>query len=127
MQITINEYQMRINSNKTKILVFTRKPTFNTNINLGNHVIVQVSSFKCLCNLITADERSSQEIKQRTGQAESFYQEKEDSRKINKEIKKTFVKTFIWSVALYCCETWVMNEMEKKSLEAFEMWCWRQM
>jgi len=73
MQITINEYQMRINSNKTKILVYAREPTFNTNIHLGNHLITQVSSFKYLGSLITADGRSSQEIKQRIGQTKKAF------------------------------------------------------
>ena len=31
------------------------------------------------------------------------------------------------SVATYGCETWVINDTEKKKLEAFEMWCWRRM
>lgn len=45
MQMTIIEYQTRINSSKTKKLVCAREPTFNTNIYLGNHLTVQASSF----------------------------------------------------------------------------------
>lgn len=55
MQMTINEYQIRINSSKTKIVFYAREPTFNTNIHLGNHLIAQVSSFKYLGSLITAN------------------------------------------------------------------------
>ncbi|XP_050431417.1 uncharacterized protein LOC126839986 [Adelges cooleyi] len=103
MQIIINKYQMRINS---------------------------VSSFKYLGSLITSDGKSSQEIKQRIGQAKAAFIKKKKilvSQKISREIKKTFLRTFVWSVALYGCETWVINEKEKRSLEAFEMWCWRRM
>jgi len=65
-----------------------------------------------LGSLITADGRSSQEIKQRIEQAKKAFIEKKRIsalRKINRGIKKTFLKTFVWSVALYGCETWVMN------------------
>ncbi|KAF0767756.1 Reverse transcriptase domain-containing protein [Aphis craccivora] len=41
--------------------------------------------------------------------------------------KKRLIKTYVWSVATYGCETWVINNTEKKKLEAFEMCCWRRM
>lgn len=40
----------------------------------------------------------------------------------NQTKKKIFVKTFVHSVA-YGCETWVMNETDKRFLKAFEIWC----
>ncbi|KAL4083941.1 hypothetical protein QTP88_029258 [Uroleucon formosanum] len=49
------------------------------------------------------------------------------------EIKETFTRdqigviVYVWSVALYGCETWVLNKAEQKFLESFEMWCWRRM
>jgi hypothetical protein len=79
-----------------------------------------------LRSLITSDGRSSQEIKQRIGQAKTAFIKKKKilfSKKISRKTKKTFLKTFIWSVALYGCKTWVINKKEKRSLEAFEMWC----
>ncbi|VVC36881.1 Reverse transcriptase domain [Cinara cedri] len=130
MQIIINKYQMRINSSKTKILVCAREPTINANIYLENQLISQVSSFKYLESLITSDGRSSQAIKQRIGQAKTTFIKKKKilvSKKISRAIKKNFLKTFVWSVTLYGCETWVINEKEKKFPEAFEMWCWKRM
>lgn len=29
----------------------------------------------------------------------------------------------MWSVTLYGCETWVINEVEKKSRVAYKIWC----
>lgn len=61
-------------------------------------LIAQVSSFKYLGNLITADGRSSQEIKYRIGQAKTAFKKKKRilaSKKINRKIKKTFLKTFV--------------------------------
>lgn len=89
-----------------------------------------VSSFKYLGNLITSARRSSPETKQRIGQAKTAFINKNTilvSKKIRRAIKKSFLKTFVWSVAFYGCGTWVINETEKWSLEAFEMWDCRRM
>lgn len=42
-------------------------------------------------------------------------------------MRKQLVKTLVWSVALYGCETWTIKKSDKKKLEAFEMWCCRRM
>ncbi|XP_073956518.1 uncharacterized protein [Choristoneura fumiferana] len=34
---------------------------------------------------------------------------------------------YIWSIALYGCETWTLTQNDRARLEAFEMWCWRRM
>lgn len=117
MQIIINKYKMHTNSSKTNILVCAREPTINANIYLENQLISQISSFKYLRSLITSDGRSSQEIKQRIGQAKTAFIKKKKilvSKKINRATKNTFLKKIVWSVALYGCETWVINEKEKK-------------
>src|SRR6218665_3392429 len=41
--------------------------------------------------------------------------------------KKRMIKTLIWSVTLYCAETWTMRQVDIARLEAFEMWIWRRM
>ena len=40
---------------------------------------------------------------------------------------KKIVKTLVWPVALYGCETWTLRDAECKRLDAFEMWVWRRM
>ena len=42
-------------------------------------------------------------------------------------IRKSFLKAFVWSVALYGSETWTIGAAEKRRIEAFEMWCYRRM
>ena len=37
------------------------------------------------------------------------------------------VKTLVWPVELYGCETWTMRKEEIRRLNAFEMWVWRRM
>jgi len=36
------------------------------------------------------------------------------------------VKCYIWSIALYGAETWMVRAVDKKKLESFETWCWRR-
>ncbi|KAL4132882.1 hypothetical protein QTP88_009959 [Uroleucon formosanum] len=101
--------EMKINSTKTKILV-------EEMVYLGSK--------------ITSDGKSVHEIKQRIALAKIAFSKKHKlltSKNIHLNIKKRLIKTYVWSVATYGCETWVINDTEKKQLEAFEMWCWRRM
>jgi len=43
------------------------------------------------------------------------------------ELRKKVVKCYIWSIALYGNETWMLRAVDQKHLEIFEMWCWRRM
>ena len=43
------------------------------------------------------------------------------------KLKKKLVKCYIWSIALYGAETWMLRAVDQKQLESFEMWCWRRM
>ena len=44
-----------------------------------------------------------------------------------KGIRKRLVKSLVWSVLLYGCETWTLRKEDVKRLEAFEMWVWCRM
>ena len=46
---------------------------------------------------------------------------------IRVDLRKRLVKTLVWPVALYGCETWTMRKEEINRLNAFEMWVWRRM
>lgn len=37
------------------------------------------------------------------------------------------LKTYVWSVLLYGCETWCISDSDRNKLDAFEMWCYRRM
>src|SRR6476619_7715578 len=49
------------------------------------------------------------------------------TRSIRVDLRKRLVKTLVWRVVLYGCETWTMRKEEIKRLNAFEMWVWRRM
>jgi hypothetical protein len=48
-------------------------------------------------------------------------------KRIDFNIKKNLLKTYIWSIMLYGCETWTIAREEMRKIEAFEMWCYRRM
>src|SRR6476619_7148994 len=49
------------------------------------------------------------------------------TRSIRVDLRKRLVKTLVWPVVLYGCETWAMRKEEINRLNAFEMWVWRRM
>ena len=46
---------------------------------------------------------------------------------LKKDLEKRMVKTLVWPVTLYGCETWTMKKEVVDKLNAFEMWVWRRM
>ena len=42
---------------------------------------------------------------------------------MSKEFKKKIVKTAVWPVALYDCETWTLRDAECKRLDAVKCGC----
>ena len=47
--------------------------------------------------------------------------------KLNIELRKRLVRCYVWSIALYGSETWMVRKLEQKYLESFEMWYRRRM
>jgi len=57
----------------------------------------------------------------------AFNNSKELSTKgLKRDLKKRTVRTLVWSVVLYGCETWTMKREVVDKLNAFEMWVWRR-
>ena len=102
-------------------------PPINTMI--GNKPVGEVSQFKYLGSIITQEGNCSMEIKSRIAQGKVAFERERRTLigKLRMELKKSFVKSFIWSVALYGSETWTIKAADKKHLEAFEMWMWRRL
>ena len=42
-------------------------------------------------------------------------------------IKVHLVKTMIFPVVLYGCESWTIKKAERQRIDAFELWCWRRL
>ena len=47
------------------------------------------------------------------------------TRTLDLKLRKKLVKCYIWSIALYGAEAWMLRA-DQKHLESFETWCWRR-
>ena len=41
--------------------------------------------------------------------------------------KVHLVKTMVFPVLMYGCESWTIKKAEGQSIDAFELWCWRRL
>uniref|UniRef100_A0A8D8YBX5 Craniofacial development protein 2 n=1 Tax=Cacopsylla melanoneura TaxID=428564 RepID=A0A8D8YBX5_9HEMI len=129
MNEVLAEYKMKMNMNKTEILVSTREAE-PVNIRVNGCELKQSKSFQYLGSKITENAKNIVDIKHRIAQAKAAFMKKYTlfcSNNINIQLRKQLIKTLVWSIALYGSETWVIGGAEKKKIEAFEMWCWRRM
>ena len=49
------------------------------------------------------------------------------SRDITLPTKVHIVKTMVFSVVMYGCESWTMKKSKCRRIDAFELWCWRRL
>jgi len=88
-----NEYNMKINKVKTKVLVCSANEGTQTQIALDGNTLEQVNEYKYLRSTITKDGRSTREIISRINQAKCAFQSKKNmfiSRSIDIKVRKTY-------------------------------------
>ena len=49
------------------------------------------------------------------------------SRDITWPTKVHLVKSMIFPVVMYGCESWTLKNAERRRIDAFELWCWRRL
>ena len=49
------------------------------------------------------------------------------SRDITLPAKVHLVKSMVFPVVMYGCESWTVKEAEHRRIDAFELWCWRRL
>ena len=49
------------------------------------------------------------------------------SRDITLATKVHLVKTMVFPVDMYGCESWTIKKAERRRIDAFELWCWRRL
>ena len=73
---------------------------------------------------ITADDEYSHEIKRKVmTNLDSIL----TSRDITLSTKVRLVKAMVFSLVMYGCESWTIKKAERRSIDAFELWCWRRL
>ena len=46
---------------------------------------------------------------------------------ISLQLKKSLMKSLVWSIALYGSESWTLKKADEKIISAFELWAWRRL
>jgi len=126
---TSKRYGMKINVKKTKTMIVSKSGGGVVNVLVDGQKVEQVHQFKYLGSIIEEEGRCLVDVKARIGMAKNAFNNRKEllCRRMSKELKKKIVKTLVWPVALYGCETWTLRDAECKRLDAFEMWVWRRM
>lgn len=121
---------MKINIDKTKVMVISKTPVARVNLFVYGKPVEQVSKFKYLGCWITDDLNPDTEIICRIEQARKTFL---NMRKLltNKSLSLTlryrFVKGYVYAVLLYGTETWTLKANTLNRLEAFETWVFRRL
>ena len=83
---------------------------------MGNELLEQVRS----------QEMAKVEVGSRSTQEKSAFnkmKEMETSKSNSAEIRKRFLKAYIWSLALYGCAIYTLGTEEERKMKSFEIWC----
>ena len=89
-----------------------------------------VSDFIFLGSKITADGDCSHEIKGCLFLGSKVMTNLDSilkSRDITLPTKVHLVKTMVFPVVMYRCESWTVKKAEHRRIDAFELWCWRRL
>ena len=89
-----------------------------------------VTGFIFLGSKITADGECSHEIKRRLligGKAMTNLDSILKSRDITLPSKVRLIRTMVFPVVRYGCESWTIKKAESQRIDAFELWCWRRL
>ena len=89
-----------------------------------------VTDFIFLGSRVTADDDCSHEIKRRLLLGRKVMTNLDSilkSRDITLPTKVCLVKSMVFPVVMYGCESWTINEAEHQRIDAFNLWCWRRL
>ena len=117
----VKSYGMKINSQKTKTLKFGSKPGIDNMIFDG----VALELLKDLGSYLSENGYTKKDTRVRIGIAKNVFTHLKPI--FTGGLRQTTKKKLVWSVATYAAETWAINKVDKKRLEAIEMRVWRKM
>ena len=101
-----------------------------TSWEIDGETMVTVADFILLGSKITADCDHSHEIKRRLLLGRKVMTNLDSilkSRDITLPAKVSLVKTMVFPVVMYGCESWAIKKAERQRIDAFELWCWRRL
>ena len=117
---------LKLNIQKTKIMA--SGPI--TSWQIDGETVRTVTAFILGGSKITADCDCSHEIKRRFLLGRKVMTNLDSilkSRDITLPTKVRLVKAMVFPVVMYGCESWAIEKAEHRSIDAFELWCWRRL
>ena len=114
------------NIKKTKVMTTEDWEKFE----IDGEEIQVVTSFCFLGSMIEREGRCEAEVRRRIALGKSAMQGMGKiwrDRHVSLETKTGLVKTMIFPIVLYGCETWTTTKELEKKIDACEMWIWRRM
>lgn len=121
---------LRINTDKTKVMVISRTPALQADISVNGKSIQHVNKFKYLGSWIEESLDPDAEVRSRIEQARTTFLNMRNlltNQQLKLGLRYRFVKCYVYSVLLYGVETWTLKANTLNRLEAFEMWVFRRM
>jgi len=116
---------LKLNIQKTKIMA--SGPI--TSWQIDGETVETVNDFIFLGSKITADNDCSHEIKRRLLLGRKVITHLDSilkSRDISFLSQVQLFKAMVSPVIMYRCENWTMKKAERRSIDVFELWCWRR-
>ena len=102
----------------------------NTSWQIDGETVETVADFILGGSKITADGDCSHEIKRRLLLGRKVMTNLHSmlkSRDMSLSTKVRLVKAMVFLVVMYGCESWTIKKAERQRIDAFEVWCWRQL
>ena len=120
------EVGLKLNIQKTKIIA----SGLITSWQIDGETMKRVTDFIFLGSKITAVSDCSHEIKRHLllgRKAMTNLDSILKSRVITLLTKVCLVKTMVFPIVMYGCESWTIKETEHQRIDTFELWCWRRL
>ena len=117
---------LKLNMQKTKIMASSPITWWQ----IDRETMETVTDFLFFGSKITADCDFSHEIRRHLllwSKAITDLESILRSKDITLPTKVHVVKTVVFPVVMYGCESWTIKKVECQRIDAFELWCWRRL
>ena len=131
VQQALEEWGMQMSIPKTKFMQIGRAQGPNQPLQIEEHEIQQVSTFKYLGSIQSSDLSTRAEVSNRIASAAHTWLKPSklhvwDDSHISRGIKCTLYKVIVQSTLLYASETWALPKQHLHRQDVFQMKCPRQ-
>ena len=126
VKVENEKFGLKLNIQKTKIMASS--PIISWEVD--GETVETVSDFILGASKITADGDCSHEIKRCLLLGRKVVTNLDSILKIRDSILPTkvhLVKSVVFPVVMYGCESWTVKKAERPRIDAFELWCWRRL